>query len=55
MGRLGDLLTRLDEDNARRGRQFERIYEWFLTNDPLYQRQVRRAWPWDEWPRRRGS
>jgi hypothetical protein len=36
MAYLGDLLAQLDEDNVLRGRQFERICKWFLTNDPLY-------------------
>jgi hypothetical protein len=52
---LCDLLAQLDEDNLRRGRQFERICKWFLTNDPLYQHQVRRVWLWDEWPGRWGA
>ena len=55
MGHLGDLLAQLDEDNVRRGRQFERICKWFLTNDPLYQHRVRRVWLWDEWPGRWGA
>jgi predicted helicase len=54
MGHLGDLLARLDEDKLRRGTQFERICKWFLTNDALYQHQVRRVWLWDEWPGRWG-
>jgi superfamily II DNA or RNA helicase len=55
MGHLGDLLARLDEDRVQRGRQFERICKWFLSNDPLYQHQVRRVWLWDEWPGRWGA
>jgi predicted helicase len=54
MGRLGDLLAQLDQDPGRRGRQFERICKWFLTNDPLYRHRVRRVWLWDEWPGRWG-
>ncbi len=55
MAHLGDLLSRLDEDGLRRGKQFERVCKWFLTNDPLYAHQVRRVWPWDEWPGRWGA
>jgi predicted helicase len=55
MGHLGDLLARLDEDRFRRGKQFERVCKWFLTNDPLYRHQVRRVWLWDEWPGRWGA
>jgi hypothetical protein len=40
VGHLGDLLTRLDEDQVWRGRQFERICKWFLTNDPHATRDV---------------
>ena len=52
---LGDLLARLDEDKVRRGRQFERICKWFLTNDPLYKHQVQHVWLWDEWLDRWGA
>jgi hypothetical protein len=55
MGHLDDLLSRLDEDRLRRGKQFERVCRWLLTNDPLYQHQVRRVWLWDEWPGRWGA
>jgi superfamily II DNA or RNA helicase len=55
VGRLHDLLAGLDEDRLRRGKQFERICKWFLTNDSLYQHQVRRVWLWDEWPGRWGA
>jgi len=48
MSRLSHLLARLDENNVRRGRQFELICRWFLTNDPLYQHQLKRVWLWDE-------
>ncbi|MGO8906669.1 MAG: hypothetical protein ACLQMH_13755 [Solirubrobacteraceae bacterium] len=41
MAHLGDLLAQLGEDRIRRGRQFERICKWFLTNDPLYEHQAR--------------
>ena len=33
---LGDLLDRLDPDRHRRGKEFERICTWFLTQDPRY-------------------
>jgi superfamily II DNA or RNA helicase len=55
MAYLLDLLTRLDDGDSRRGRQFERICKWYLSNDPLYQHQVRRVWLWDEWPGRWGA
>jgi predicted helicase len=37
-----------------RGRQFERICQWFLTNDPVYKRELRHVWLWKEWPDRWG-
>ena len=55
MAALGDLLGRCDPDPGRRGRQFERICQWFLTHDPVYARELRRVWLWDEWPGRWGA
>ncbi len=52
MAALADLLGRLDPDPLRRGKQFERICQWFLTHDPVYKRQLRCVWLWDEWPGR---
>ena len=55
MTALGDLLGRLDPDPGRRGRQFERICQWFLTHDPVYAHELRRVWLWNEWPGRWGA
>ena len=52
---LADLLGRLDPEKVRRGRQFERICQWFLTHDPVYAHELRRVWLWDEWPGRWGA
>lgn len=49
-----ELFGKLDPDEHRRGRQFERICKWFLENDPEYQRQIKRVWLWDDWPGRWG-
>jgi len=49
------LLQALDPRAEVRFREFEQICKWFLTNDPLYQRQIRRVWLWDEWPGRWGA
>ena len=48
-------LGRCDPDPVRRGKQFERICKWFLTNDPVYEHELRRVWLWDEWPGRWGA
>ena len=55
MAALGDLLGRLDPENVRRGRQFARICQWFLTHDPVYAHELRRVWLWDDWPGRWGA
>ena len=55
MGTLRNLLAGLDEDVLRRGKQFERLCKWFLTNDPVYRRELRRVWLWEEWPGRWGA
>jgi predicted helicase len=46
------LLARLSERSDRRGREFERICQWFLWTAPEYRAQVRRIWLWAEWPGR---
>jgi superfamily II DNA or RNA helicase len=52
---LADLLARCDPDPVRRGRQFERICQWFLTHDPVYGHDLRRVWLWNQWPGRWGA
>jgi predicted helicase len=54
-GTLGYLLCQLDVDRALRGRQFERVCQWYLLNDPTYASVLRRVWLWDEWPGRWGQ
>lgn len=49
MGDLDRLLANLDGDAPTRGRQFEHICKWFLTNDPVYRHELRNVWLWDEW------
>lgn len=50
MTALNDLLRRLDPDPRVRGKQFEHICKWFLTNDPKYKALFRDVWLWKEWP-----
>ncbi|AQT81508.1 helicase [Mycolicibacterium litorale] len=54
MGSFTELFSQLDTDGRVRGRQFEHICKWFLTNDPVYKHELRRVWLWDEWPGRWG-
>jgi predicted helicase len=49
------LFSQLDADDRIRGKQFERICKWFLTNDPVYKHELRRVWLWDEWTGRWGG
>ncbi len=44
------LLTRLDSDPVRRGREFERICLWYLQNAPEYRARFRKIWLWSDWP-----
>lgn len=50
MGAFVDLFNQLDTDDRVKGKQFERICKWFLTNDPVYKHELRRVWLWNEWP-----
>jgi predicted helicase len=47
---FSDLFARLDPDPRVRGKQFELVSKWFLTNDPTYKSTLRRVWLWSEWP-----
>ena len=55
MGDFDQLLANLDPNSRVRGRQFEHICKWFLTNDPTYRSTLRRVWLWDEWVGRWGG
>jgi superfamily II DNA or RNA helicase len=48
------LLASLSPDAHVRGKQFERIAKWWLTQDPIRSLDVKQAWLWDEWPERSG-
>ncbi|WP_063905947.1 DEAD/DEAH box helicase [Nocardia kruczakiae] len=52
MGTFAELFSLLDTKPATRGRQFEHLCKWFLTNDPTYKAELRRVWLWDDWPGR---
>jgi predicted helicase len=54
VGTLNGLLGTLESDPVRRGKQFEHICKWFLTNAAVYRQRLRRVWLWDEWPSRWG-
>ncbi|GAB2561314.1 DEAD/DEAH box helicase [Nocardia heshunensis] len=52
MGTFVELFDLLDTRAAVRGKQFEHLCKWFLTNDPTYRATLRRVWLWDDWPGR---
>jgi superfamily II DNA or RNA helicase len=52
---FSDLFSRLDPDPRVRGKQFEHVCKWFLTNDPTYKNTLRRVWLWSEWTSRWGG
>lgn len=51
---LADLVDGLDPRAGVRGRQFEQLCRWYLTNAPEYKAQLARVWAWDDWPGRWG-
>jgi predicted helicase len=53
-GTFEGLIRSLDSDPLRRGKQFEKITKWWLQNDPIHSRDVKKVWLWDEWPDRPG-
>ena len=55
MATFSDLFARLDPDPRVRGKQFEHVCKWFLTNDPTYKNTLRRVWLWNEWTGRWGA
>ena len=54
MATIKELIGRLDSDPHRRGHQFERICQWYLSHDPEYRLRLKRVWLWDQWPGRWG-
>jgi len=44
------LLSSLSVDPHMRGKQFERLVKWWLTQDPIWSRKIQKVWLWDEWP-----
>lgn len=50
MAEFATLFEQLSGNSYRRGKQFEKICKWFLENDPVYSRELRQVWLWDNWP-----
>jgi len=53
-GTFDGLIRSLDSDPHHRGKQFEKIVKWWLQNDPIHSRDIKKVWLWDEWPDRPG-
>jgi len=51
---LAALLERLPFDPWDRGKEFEKVVQWFFKNDPEYASELRDVWLWDDWPGRWG-
>src|SRR5436190_860337 len=54
MASLADCLEQLGKREPR-GREFERLCQWYLENDPCYAGLLTNVWLWDEWPGREGA
>ena len=54
MATVYQLLESLAADAGKRGRQFEHICKWYLSNAPEYQSLLSHVWLWNEWPGRWG-
>ncbi len=52
---LDALLDRLPSDPNARGKEFEKVAQWFLKEDPEYSNKFRNVWRWGEWPKRWGA
>jgi superfamily II DNA or RNA helicase len=54
MASFSHLLSTLAADLDKRGKQFEYFVKWFLTTDPEWSTQVKKAWLWKGYPHRWG-
>jgi predicted helicase len=47
-----DLFGRLASESHIKGKSFEKLSKWWLTNDEIWSSLVKKVWLWDEWPNR---
>lgn len=47
-----ELFTALSSESHVKGKSFEQISKWWLTNDELWSSLIKQVWLWDEWPSR---
>ena len=51
--RVLDYLISAAENQARQGREFERLMKAYFVQDPLYKERFSDVWLWSEWARRK--
>jgi predicted helicase len=54
MSSIYHLLNQLSPDSNTKGKQFEKITQWFLQNEPKWQAKIEKVWLWDDYPRQVG-
>lgn len=51
---FSNLISQLSSLPGVKGRQFERLCQWYLRNAPEYRNRLKHVWLWDDWPGRWG-
>lgn len=50
MSTIHHLLKQLSPDSNTKGKQFEKITQWFLQNEPEWQAKIETVWLWADYP-----
>ena len=52
MASFDDFITSLNEEFglSGKGKAFEVFCKWFLENDPVWSKKVKRVWLWEDYP-----
>ncbi|MDD1608261.1 MAG: hypothetical protein LUQ18_07165, partial [Methylococcaceae bacterium] len=50
MPSIHHLLKQLSPDSNTKGKQFEKITQWFLQNEPEWQAKIEKVWLWADYP-----
>ena len=54
MPSIHHLLNQLSTDSNTKGKQFEKITQWFLQNEPEWQAKIEKVWLWADYPEKWG-
>ena len=54
MANFAQFLSSLSPLEYERGKQFEQICHWFLSNDHFFSNKFEKLWLWEGWPDRWG-